>query len=161
MLRDKNLAPLSRQHQHALALCVRIDRASPIREADRAAWQEEIARHFRNEIGIHFAAEEQYVFPAAAGFPGLKTLVDELLSEHQWLCDRFVMAEEQRLAAAEINEFARKLSQHIRKEERQLFEGLQELMSREQLAEMGRALEQALQDAAQECALPAKKHQRS
>ena len=30
MLRDKNLIPLSRQHQHALALCVRIDRASPV-----------------------------------------------------------------------------------------------------------------------------------
>ena len=27
MLRDKNLVPLSRQHQHALALCVRINRA--------------------------------------------------------------------------------------------------------------------------------------
>ena len=68
MLRDKNLAPLSRQHQHALALCVRIDRASPIRETDLAAWQEEIARHFRSEIRIHFAAEEEFVFPAAEGF---------------------------------------------------------------------------------------------
>ena len=28
MLRDPNLVPLSRQHQHALALCVRINRAA-------------------------------------------------------------------------------------------------------------------------------------
>jgi hemerythrin-like domain-containing protein len=34
MLRDKSLIPLSRQHQHALALCVRIERASPIPETD-------------------------------------------------------------------------------------------------------------------------------
>ena len=26
MLRDRNLIPLSHQHQHALALCVRLDR---------------------------------------------------------------------------------------------------------------------------------------
>ena len=30
MLRDKSLIPLSHQHQRALALCVRIDRAQPI-----------------------------------------------------------------------------------------------------------------------------------
>ncbi len=44
MLRDKSLIPLSRQHQHVLALCVRIDRASPIGNADLAAWQAEIAQ---------------------------------------------------------------------------------------------------------------------
>ena len=38
MLRDKCLIPLSRQHQHALALCVRIERASPVHKADLAAW---------------------------------------------------------------------------------------------------------------------------
>jgi len=65
MLRDKNLVPLSRQHQHALALCVRIDRAAPIAEPDLAAWQAEIGQHFRAEIRVHFAAEEQFVFPAA------------------------------------------------------------------------------------------------
>jgi len=39
MLRDKNLIPLSHQHQHALALCVRIERASPISADDLEAWQ--------------------------------------------------------------------------------------------------------------------------
>ena len=48
MLRDKNLIPLSHQHQHALALCVRIERASPIADADVAAWQAEIAQQFQD-----------------------------------------------------------------------------------------------------------------
>jgi hypothetical protein len=38
MLRDKGLIPLSRQHQHALALCVRIERASPTMSLSRAKY---------------------------------------------------------------------------------------------------------------------------
>ena len=71
MLRDKSLIPLSHQHQRALALCVRIDRAQPIPDADLQAWQEEIEQHFEQEIKFHFAAEESVLFPAARGFPEL------------------------------------------------------------------------------------------
>ena len=157
MLRDKNLVPLSRQHQHALALCVRIDRASPIPESDLAAWQGEIAQHFRAEIRVHFAAEEQFVFPRARTFAELNLLVDELLSEHVWLRERFARAEAKSMSAAEVVEFAQRLSAHIRKEERQLFERLQEVVNAEELARMGQRLDETLKDAEQACALPAKK----
>jgi hemerythrin-like domain-containing protein len=157
MLRDKNLVPLSRQHQHALALCVRIDRASPIPEADLGAWQAEIAQHFRAEIGIHFAAEEQVVFPRARTFPELNLLVEELLSEHASLRERFAKAEAQGMSAGEVDELAQRLSAHIRKEERQLFERLQEMLNREELALMGQILDEALKQAEQACALPARK----
>jgi len=139
MLRDKSLVPLSRQHQHALALCVRIDRASPIAESDLSAWQIEIGQHFQAEIRVHFVAEEQFIFP------------DELLSDHAWLRERFAQAEAQRLSGSEITEFARRLSKHIRREERQLFERLQELTSSEELALMGQKVELALQKAGQVC----------
>jgi hemerythrin-like domain-containing protein len=156
MLRDKNLIPLSRQHQHALALCVRIDRASPIHEQDLAAWQTEIAQHFRAEIGIHFEAEEQFVFPAARAFTELKLLVEELISEHAWLRERFAKAEAQGMSGGEIAEFAQGLSAHIRKEERQLFERLQEVLSEGDLAAIGQNLQDALKEAEQSCILPAK-----
>ena len=155
MLRDENLVPLSRQHQHALALCVRIERASPIPERDLVAWQAEIAQHFRGEIHIHFNAEEQFVFPAARAFPELNRLVEELISEHAWLRERFAKAEAQGMPCGEIAEFAQGLSAHVRKEERQLFERLQELMTEEELALMGHKLEDALKEAAQSCVLPA------
>jgi hemerythrin-like domain-containing protein len=154
MLRDKNLVPLSRQHQHALALCVRIDRASPVPEADLAAWQTEIAQHFQSEIRVHFAAEEHFVFPAARAFAELNLLVEELISEHAWLRERFAKAEAQGMSGGEIVEFAQWLSAHIRKEERQLFERLQEVMSEGDLAVMGQKLEDALQEAEQSCILP-------
>jgi hypothetical protein len=46
------------------------------------------------------------------------------------------------------------MSGHIRKEERQLFERLQELMSPDELALLGRRLDEALKDAADTCLLP-------
>lgn len=154
MLRDKSLVPLSRQHQHALALCVRIDRASPIPESNLAAWQSEISEHFRTQIRIHFAAEEEFVFPVARRFAELNALVADLLADHAWLRTRFAQAEAQSLSVAEITELAQRLSEHIRKEERQLFERLQQLMSGDELALMGQKLEVALQEAEQACILP-------
>jgi hemerythrin-like domain-containing protein len=155
MLRDKSLVPLSRQHQHALALCVRIDRASPLDDADLAAWQAEIAQHFQSEIRIHFAAEEQVLFPAARRFPELISLVEDLLHDHAALRASFAKAESAKMSTAEVPAFGQRMSAHIRKEERQLFESMQELMSAEELALLGQKLGEALKDAAQACALPA------
>jgi iron-sulfur cluster repair protein YtfE (RIC family) len=154
MLRDKNLIPLSHQHQHALALCVRIERASPIPEINLPAWQEELTLLFRAEIGIHFAAEEQLVFPAAHHFEELAPLVAELLEEHTALRQDFVQAQEGALSSDELTRLSRQLSTHIRKEERQLFERMQTLLTPEQLNELGQRLEEALRGADETCLLP-------
>jgi len=58
------------------------------------------------------------------------------------------------MSGGDLSAFARRLSDHIRKEERQLFERMQELMSAQALAALGSQLEDALKDAAQACALP-------
>src|SRR5215831_17539208 len=154
MLRDKNLVPLSRQHQHALALCVRIERAMPIDDAKLADWQAEIAQQFETEIKVHFAAEEQIVFPAARAFGELNPLVEELLTDHQWLRACFAKAEARQSSQEELLAFAGRLSEHIRKEERQLFERLQELVQQAELATLGQQLDRALERASQACSLP-------
>jgi hemerythrin-like domain-containing protein len=154
MLRDKNLIPLSHQHQRALALCVRIDRASPIPDADLTAWQTEMTQLFQTEIAIHFAAEEQVLFPEANLFPELTPLVEDLLADHAALRNSFARAEDGKMSAKDLSAFAQQLSAHIRKEERQLFEGLQKLLTHEELARMGARLNQALKDAADVCVLP-------
>src|SRR5580698_2971378 len=105
MLRDKSLIPLSRQHQHALALCVRIERALPIAETDLPAWRAEIVQQFEQEIRIHFAAEEFVVFPAARGFAELVPLVEELIGEHARLREWFSGAE--KLSSADLVLFGR------------------------------------------------------
>jgi hemerythrin-like domain-containing protein len=154
MLRDKNLVPLSRQHQHALALCVRIERAGAIDGSTLSEWQAEIAQQFEAEIKVHFAAEELIVFPAAVEFSELGPLVEELLTDHKWLRASFAKAEAREMSAEEMRAFARKLSEHIRKEERQLFERMQELVRPEEFARLGQELDRALAGATQICAIP-------
>jgi hemerythrin-like domain-containing protein len=154
MLRNKSLIPLSHQHQRALALCVRIDRAQPIRNTDLEAWQSEIQQLFEQEIQFHFAAEEEVLFPAARRFPELAPLLDELISDHATLHESFLQAEARLMSAENLPTFAQQLSAHIRKEERQLFERLQQLMTKEEMEGLGVELESELKAAAHSCAIP-------
>jgi hemerythrin-like domain-containing protein len=158
MLRDKNLVPLSRQHQHALALCVRLNRALEADleadEVDAEAWQAEIVQQFEQEICFHFAAEEAEVFPRAAHFPELRDLVQELLAEHEVLRGLFARAATRDLDLLGLAEITEKLAEHIRKEERQLFEAMQSRMSAEEMSALGGALESALAEATKACAVP-------
>jgi hemerythrin-like domain-containing protein len=154
MLRDKSLVPLSRQHQHALALCVRLDRARPIGDADLGAWQAEMQQSFEQEISIHFAAEEKELFPVAARFEELRPLVNELLAEHAKLREYFAAAAARSLGADALTAFGETLSSHIRKEERQLFESVQRLVSAQELAALGPVLDRELADASNACILP-------
>jgi hemerythrin-like domain-containing protein len=153
MLRDPSLIPLSHQHQHALALCVRIDRALLAAGADLAAWQLEVHQLYVSEVQFHFAAEEKVLFPAARRFPELAPLVEELSSEHRHLKEFFIHAERGAMNQAELGKFPELLSAHIRKEERQLFEGMQQRMDAEQLSAIGIELTRALEDAVQQCRL--------
>jgi len=154
MLRDKSLIPLSHQHQRALALCVRIDRAQPIPAADLDTWQSEIEQRFEQEINIHFSAEEQVLFPAARQLPELIPLVEDLIADHTALRESLSQAKARSMSVETLPAFARQLSHHIRKEERQLFEQLQQLMNPEELTALGGQLEAALKDAPESCVLP-------
>jgi hemerythrin superfamily protein len=154
VLRDISLIPLSRQHQHALALCVRIDRAQPIADRDLPVWQEEIKQQFRQEIDLHFSAEEEVLFPVARNFPDLVPILEDLTFEHSLLRREFSKAETNSMSAEDLLRFAKKLSEHIRKEERQLFERLQQLMKAEEMAALGAALDKLMQEISQNCILP-------
>jgi iron-sulfur cluster repair protein YtfE (RIC family) len=155
MLRDPNLVPLSRQHQHALALCVRINRASLATPAELLAWQSEMREHFEQEIQFHFAAEEAHLFPAARQFSELAALVDELAAEHAQLRQYFEGAGAGTLDRSAVRSFAETLSSHIRKEERQLFEGMQKAMTPDALLEIGARVDEVLAAAPQACIVPA------
>ena len=154
MLRDKSLIPLSRQHQHALALCVRIDRAAGASSDDAADWQAEIQRLVEQEIEIHFAAEERHVFPAAERFEELHPIVEELRRQHRDLREDFQRASARSLTGDDLKRFAAALSAHIRKEERELFEGMQARMDAGELETLGIALERDFATAASSCSIP-------
>jgi len=141
MLRDKNLIPLSHQHQHALAMCVRLDRALAKGDADLNAWQEEIAGIWESEIRFHFEAEQKILFPAAEKYASLRPLVKQLLSEHATLRGFFARAQTRRLDATALKTFVETLAHHIRTEERELFEGCQRQMPAAEMALTGAAMD--------------------
>jgi len=145
MLRDKSLIPFSHQHQHALALCVRIDRglkAGPLDRKALAGWQAEIALLFATEILVHFAAEEQILFPAASRFEPLRLIVKGLLLQHAALRLYAKKAKARKMHKEELLGFAETLSNHIRAEERALFETCQQLMAPEELVRIGTQTEE-------------------
>jgi hemerythrin-like domain-containing protein len=153
MLRDPSLIQLSRQHHRALALCVRIERTLPDGAVDLGAWQLEMQQLYADEGRFHFEAEEKVLFPAAQRFPDLAALVEELGGEHERLREYFGCAEQGAMKQGELEAFAKLLSGHIRKEERQLFETMQKRMQPEALKSLGKDLARALEDAVQVCRL--------
>ena len=157
MLRDPSLIQLSHQHQHALALCVRLERALQTGAVDLGVWHLEVHQHYANEVRFHFAAEEKVLFPAARRFPELAALVKELSGEHERLREHFVHAGQGTMNPGELETFVKLLSGHIRKEERQLFETMQKRMRPEELKTLGEELARALKDAVQVCQLGARR----
>ena len=141
MLRDPSLIPLSHQHQHALALCVRIERGLRDGNADPKALQEDLDSLFRSEIEYHFRAEEQVLFPGLWKVESLQALIDELRVEHVSLRRYGARAAARELTSADLQVFAASLSAHVRKEERQLFEEAQTALPHEELVRLGREVD--------------------
>lgn len=136
MLRHPSLIPLSHQHQHALALCVQIERglrpgASPGQTAKLAR---KAADLFELELRNHFDVEERILFPAIRERLGAVPLVDELIAEHRRLEALIARAPET------LAEFGSTLSAHIRKEERDLFEDIQKRLPAETLEQLGKKI---------------------
>jgi hemerythrin-like domain-containing protein len=143
MLRDKNLVPLSHQHQHALALCVKIGKAFEGGQAtpDVHPWEQEIVQQFDHEISYHFQAEEQVLFPIADRHEELMQLVDELRIEHTLIRRNVERARARQFTVTDLQVFTATLSEHIRKEERQLFETMQTLLAPGEMDELGKAMQ--------------------
>ncbi len=149
MLRDPSLIPLSHQHQHGLALAVLIERGlqadpSPQKAAELCG---KVADMFELELVHHFEVEEQVLFPAVRDKLASEAILDQLISQH-----REMESLASRIAAAPeggriplLTEFGELLSRHIRIEERQLFQEVQEKMQREDLSAVGAQIDGRLQ----------------
>lgn len=141
MQRDPRLVPLSHDHQHALALCVIIDRTLARDPAAQSLTEQALAivQKFDTEIRAHFDIEEQVLFPSLAELPELRALIDQLLSEHQRL---IALIDHLRSASdrATVQAFTSLLQAHVRKEERDLFEKAQRLLPQAELDRLGELL---------------------
>ncbi len=142
MLRHPSLQPLSRQHHHALALCVFIRRELEKATPDIGGMASRAARQFEDDIRAHFDAEERILFPAVAAELGAVPLVEQLLEEHRQL-QSLAAALKEAPGAAALADFAELLRRHVRTEENELFELIQARFGAEALARLGEALASA------------------
>ncbi len=148
MLRDASLIPLSHQHQHGLALCVLIDRGLRADASDAKASElhDKLAAMVEIELVHHFEVEEAVLFPAVREAIETPQLIDELIAQHREL-ENLVQRLQPASGAARVallREFGVLLSDHIRTEERRLFEEIQAKLTSEQLTEVGRKIDQSL-----------------
>jgi len=132
MRRSAELAPLSRDHQHALAVALAMRRGAP----DAAA---RFLAFLASEGRRHFAIEEDLVLPALAPGPdGERDEVLRVLSDHVALRragDALGRGEPVDLGAA-----GERLDAHVRFEERVLFPLVEAELAPDRLSALGAAI---------------------
>lgn len=144
--RHQSLIPLSHQHQHALATAVIIERRFGM-EKGELPWREEIIDKIRKlysaELRGHFEVEETVLFPEMERHLGPLELVAELRGEHVLLA-ALVKRLDSKPGLATLDEFARLVEGHVRKEERQLFVEFEKRMPAEEARKLGKEIEARL-----------------
>ena len=134
MKRSSQLAPLSRDHQHALDAALRLRRAD---DDTVAAATEHFRSFFEREGRRHFEIEEQLIVPALpADDAEWADAVARMLADHAAIRGAEVDTVE---AARQLGE---QLTDHVRFEERTLFEILERRLGREELEALGAAIDE-------------------
>ncbi len=128
---------LSVDHHHGLVLARKAKQAGTGGDDDKVieVWAEVQAK-FQAELEPHFLIEETIIAPALEAC-GESALVKRLNSEHENLRNCVVAAGER--SAAELERFGSTLEQHIRFEERDLFETAQRRLNPDQLNAIAQA----------------------
>jgi len=142
MLRDPNLIPLSHQHHNALAMCVLTRRSlgedrSPANVAKLAG---RVIDRYELELANHFEIEEQILFPAIENALGKLSLVADLIAQHRQVEDLIAQLRSAPTAAL-LERLCGLLTEHIRREENELFQLAQARLPVPVLRELGTAIE--------------------
>lgn len=124
--RDKSIQPLSREHHHNLLLCWKIRKGlskgiEPERIKKYADW------HFEKYVLPHFEIEEKYLFPVLGKE---HEMIKKALAEHRRLKRLF---KDNKSIEKSLSLIEEELEQHVRFEERELFNEIQRQATPEQL----------------------------
>ena len=137
MKRSAALAPLSRDHHHAL------DAALRLRRADAGTLAEAVASFqafFESRGSRHFEIEEELLLPALpASDPEWSAMCERVLAEHADLRRRGAEVADVEAAHA----LGERLNDHVRFEERELFELLEARLEPAELERLAREVERA------------------
>ena len=137
MKRDPRLVALSSDHHHALALALRATRVvdGSLSTSPDEMWAEVIAAYNR-DLKRHFEIEERLMLPALES-RGAKSLADRTREDHQHI--RRCLSDAQTNLTGRLKTFAGLIRRHVRFEEEELFEAVQEQVPGDVLDEISEA----------------------
>ena len=108
----------------------------PVKIPDKVEY---LKAKYHTEISKHFHAEENILFPFLTGKNNLiDELIDDLIKDHNKFAQYIAMLDGHDDSEKLLDETGRLLECHIRKEERVLFQKIQEVLSEEELNELGK-----------------------
>ena len=159
MERDVRLIRLSREHHHALVMSLRIERELPGASVTQmGALYSDLVRFWAAGLLPHFNAENECMLARIAkrDDPGLQH-AGRLQRDHREMED---LVDEMRVARTAddrrtaLERFGVRLRDHIRWEERELFEWIQRSFTDEEMDAVGAYLEQHLPAEPVACPMP-------
>lgn len=142
MLRDPALIPLSQQHHNGLALCVLTERALASDRSDAAVSRlaRRVIDRYEIELTNHFGIEEQVLFPLIEREIGRMAIVNELIADHRSL-EKLVDQLRVAPSAELLQSFCDLLRGHIRREENELFQDIQQRLPKDALEAAGKEID--------------------
>jgi hypothetical protein len=143
MKRHPALHPLSHDHHQTLVLALRLKKGGPASPNDNwptelEAQRSEVLRIAQRDLFPHFDSEELWLFGSV---PSLSEAESILLEDHKQI--RALVAKLEQLPAnafETLKSLGEALESHVRKEEREYFPKLQEVLSEEDLVLLGEKL---------------------
>jgi iron-sulfur cluster repair protein YtfE (RIC family) len=138
--RHPALVPLSQEHHHELVHARRLLRAAGAGPEERLAVASAYVDAFFTETVEHFRREEEILFPLYVRHAGSTAVVGRILREHMEL-HGLVRALRAEAAAGNIRPEALRtlgdlLHEHVRVEERELFEEIERIVPAAELEEL-------------------------
>jgi hypothetical protein len=157
--RDPRLARLSREHHHALVMGLRLERELPrATDAELRLLYADLARFWSAALQQHSLVEADAFLERVAhlGDAGLKhaARLQRHQREHESLIEAMRGARTAGERAEALAAFGRSLCDHVRWQERELFEWIQQTLPNEELDAIGSYLEANLPDEPVPCPMP-------
>ncbi|MFQ5903165.1 MAG: hemerythrin domain-containing protein [Candidatus Binatia bacterium] len=126
-MRHPSLIPLAHDHHHGLALALRcrkqaLGQMKPVGVQGLRERAEEFRNFVSKNLDRHFQAEEEILFPLIRScIPKGRSLVEDLLGEHEQIRNWARRLEGNTDLAKILFDLGDLLERHIRREERELF----------------------------------------
>jgi hypothetical protein len=136
--RDENLAPLSRDHHRGL-VTAKILRYDELPEDDEEPGvrdkMEHVQSYWDTDLFVHFENENEILYPFVKGRDALlDKMLERMKKEHIKISGMVKNLESAADFEKAIDELGRMMEAHIRFEERELFEKIQEIFTHEELS---------------------------